>query len=232
MRGNRGTNKDWLYREDWDSLFPVPCPLPPTSYCIPSSPNPLVHSPYYLASSPQPPAPIPYPLVPSPRSPAPGPQPPAPAWGFTLLELLVVMVLLGVLTAVAYPSIGRGMSTLRLRTASRQIAAAIHLARSKALREQQTYYLQFDIKRGKVDLSSEDQRYQHSFSLPEGIVIRNVALPGEENESSSTDRAYYFAPNGLGENLEVRIANSHGRQMRIIQSSMVGSPRIEEGGSD
>ena len=157
---------------------------------------------------------------------------PPPALGFTLLELLIVMALLGVLTAVVYPSIGRGMSTLRLRTASRQIAAAIRLARSKALREQQTYFLQFDVRKGRVDLSSEDLKYQRSFSLPEGIVFRRVASSGEDNGLDSTDRAYYFAPNGLGENIEVRIANSHGRQMRIIQSSMVHSPKIEEGGSD
>lgn len=151
-----------------------------------------------------------------------------PTPGFTLLELLIVMALLGVLTAVAYPSIGRGMGTLRLRTASREIAAAIRLARSKALREQQAYYLQFDIDKGEVELSSEDLKYQRSFRLPEGVVFRRVALLEEDNELYSSDRAYYFAPNGLGENIEVIIANSHGRQIKIIQSSMVSSPRIEE----
>ena len=163
----------------------------------------------------------PYPQVPS-------PHPLAPALGFTLLELLIVMAVLGVLTAVAYPSIGRGMGTLRLRTASREIAAAIRLARSKALREQQAYYLQFDLRKGQVGLSSEDLKYQRSFSLPEGVVFRRAALLGEDSGPFSTDRVYYFAPNGLGENIEVIIANSHGRQMRIIQNSMVSSPKIEE----
>jgi len=181
-------------------------------------------------SSPNPASP--YPISPRRLRLSPIPCSLSPVLGFTLLELLIVMALLGVLTAVVYPSIGRGMSTLRLRTASRQIAAAIRLARSKALREQQTYYLQFDIKRRAVALSSEDMKYQRSFSLPEGVVFRQVALLGEDNGPNSTDRAYYFAPNGLGENIEVRIANSHGRQMKIIQSSMVNSPRIDEGGSD
>ncbi len=151
-----------------------------------------------------------------------------PALGFTLLELLIVMVLLGVLSAVAYPSIGRGMATLRLRTASREIAAAIRLARSKALREQQTYYLQFDMQRGEIKLSSEDLNYQRSLSLPEGVVFRSVALLGEENGPDSMERVYYYAPNGLGENIQVMIANDHGRQMRITQSSMISSPKIEE----
>jgi general secretion pathway protein H len=172
--------------------------------------------------------PVPYSLAPNPCPLAPSTWHLTPALGFTLLELLIVMALLGVLTAVTYPSIGRGMGTLRLRTASREIAAAIRLARSKALREQQAYYLQFDIDKGEVELSSEDLKYQRSFSLPEGVVFRRVALLGEDSGPYSSDRAYYFAPNGLGENIEVMIANSHGRQMKIIQSSMVSSPKIEE----
>jgi general secretion pathway protein H len=146
--------------------------------------------------------------------------------------MLLVMVLLGILTAVAYPSIGRGMATLRLRTASREVAAAVRVARAKALKEQQPYYLEFDPEKNEVRLSSEDLKYQRSFSLPEGVGIRQVVLLREKGKSSPKNPIYFFAPNGLGESFEVRLANDRGREIRVIQDSLSGSPKLEESSSE
>src|SRR5262245_43827920 len=57
--------------------------------------------------------------------------------GFSLLELVAVLMLLALATAIVIPSLGRGLATVQLKTSSREIAAAIRLARSKAVREQQ-----------------------------------------------------------------------------------------------
>jgi general secretion pathway protein H len=162
------------------------------------------------------------------RTLAPGNWDLGPPLGFSLFEMLLVMVLLGILTAVAYPSIGRGMATLRLRTASREVAAAVRVARAKALREQQPYYLEFDLEKNEVRLASEDLKYQRSFSLPEGVSFRQVVLLGEKGKSGSKNPIYYFAPNGLGESFEVRLTNDHGREIRVVQDSLSGSPKIEE----
>ena len=61
--------------------------------------------------------------------------------GFTLLELLVVMLILTVLILVAVPSITRGLASLRLENSSRQIAAALRVARAKAIRKQEIYFM-------------------------------------------------------------------------------------------
>src|SRR5206468_7818951 len=103
-----------------------------------------------------------------------------PIGGFTLLELLVVLLLIGLLTALVFPSIGRGMGALGLKTSSRDIVATLRLARSKAITEQKIYWVSFDLEKNQVELSSDDRRYQKFFQLPEGITMAKVASAGAD----------------------------------------------------
>jgi len=54
--------------------------------------------------------------------------------GVTLLELLVVLVIMAIVAAFVYPMFGgSGVSTGELKSAARQVAAGLRLARSEAL---------------------------------------------------------------------------------------------------
>src|SRR5450755_1618135 len=57
--------------------------------------------------------------------------------GVTLLELLVVMTIIAVLTAVTYPTASAGLDSLRLRSASDRVMALLNLALDRADRVQQ-----------------------------------------------------------------------------------------------
>lgn len=152
----------------------------------------------------------------------------SPALGFTLIEMLIVMALLGIMSAMVYPSVGRGLSTLRLKTASREVAAAIRLARTKALREQQMYHLQFDPEKSQIFLLSQDLSYQRSFGLPQGVTMRRISRPGGKADLSFDKVFYYFAPNGLSESFELVLGNDRNRLVRVSLNSLTGTPRIED----
>ena len=96
--------------------------------------------------------------------------------GFTLLEMLVVLVLVAVITAVAVPVAGAGIQTLRLQSAARHLAAALRLARGRAIRQQEIHLVSLDREQGRVTVASGDLEFQRSFSLPQGVRLQEAVL--------------------------------------------------------
>ena len=149
--------------------------------------------------------------------------------GFTLLEMLVVLVLVAVLTAVAVPAAGGGIQTLRLQSAARHVAAALRLARGRAIRQQEIHLVSLDREQGRVTVASGDLEFQRSFSLPQGVRLQEAVLldgtpprPGPPPERTD----FFFAPNGLSQALEIRLVNARGRSLTVVQGSFSRSPRI------
>lgn len=57
----------------------------------------------------------------------------SPDAGVTLIELLVVLMLLAIIAAIAIPMLGPGVSNAELRSAARQVAAGLRMARDDAV---------------------------------------------------------------------------------------------------
>lgn len=53
--------------------------------------------------------------------------------GFTLIEMLVVMALLGILAAVAFPRLARSTTTMGVRASKQRVASYLAVARSAAI---------------------------------------------------------------------------------------------------
>jgi len=65
-------------------------------------------------------------------------------WGFTLIELIVVIVILLILSAVIAPKITDVITGTRINTAARKIASDIRYAQSLAISAQTTYGVIFN----------------------------------------------------------------------------------------
>ena len=76
-----------------------------------------------------------------------------PATGFTLLELLIVLAILGLTTALAVPMFARAMPDLQAKAAARDVAAMLRSARSLAIAENREVAVVVDLDRRFVDLA-------------------------------------------------------------------------------
>ncbi len=65
--------------------------------------------------------------------------------GLTIIELIVVMCILGVMVLIAIPNIGRWLPRYRLKSAARDVASNMQLARLGAIKDNREWALLFDV---------------------------------------------------------------------------------------
>lgn len=79
--------------------------------------------------------------------------------GFTLLEILLVLFLMGLAYGLAAPMIGSGAVTLELKSATRQLAAGLRKARGIAIAQREDAVLTVDVEERRFALSGDSKIY-------------------------------------------------------------------------
>ncbi|MCP4568570.1 MAG: prepilin-type N-terminal cleavage/methylation domain-containing protein [FCB group bacterium] len=64
--------------------------------------------------------------------------------GFTLIEMMTIVVIIGIVSAMAFPKFGAAMHRLEFRNAGRHMVSKLRLARSTAISQKQQYGVSFD----------------------------------------------------------------------------------------
>ena len=107
--------------------------------------------------------------------------------GFTLLELIIVLVISVLGFAVVGSKISNGNETTRLQAASRDIASALRYAHGQALVSHQTVSVVINLDDNSYRISLQDKIY----ALPEQIDISLVVA--EEEFAAGEGGIRFFA---------------------------------------
>ena len=90
------------------------------------------------------------------------------ASGVTLLELLIVLMLMGIIAALTVPTFRGGVSTTQLKSAAREVAAGLRLARGQAIARRAEAVLELDVTARAFRVLPDPRVH----ALPPGIEIK------------------------------------------------------------
>lgn len=127
--------------------------------------------------------------------------------GYTLMELLVVMVVVGVVLACSLPSLLDWRESARYRQAAREIVNALRLARSHAVTRSREVEVDFDLDDNRYRLRVGDLPYGSSnwrilsdwAALPPNVALAATKTCDKVGDGDATTLHYdtiQFNPNG------------------------------------
>jgi prepilin-type N-terminal cleavage/methylation domain-containing protein len=157
--------------------------------------------------------------------------------GFTLVELLVVITIVGTLAMLAAPRVGNSLINLQLKTSARALAASLRYAGSRAATEKIMYQAVIDKGEGILtvrplypvmaedenaeELSHSGRSLKKEYALPEGIQFHEVKTRKGRHDPAEP-YFIYFLENGTSTGGEISLVNTRGKSC-IVRVDIVTS---------
>lgn len=100
--------------------------------------------------------------------------------GFSLIELMIIVVIIGIITSMAVPRFQDAYDRIKFRSANRDIISTIRLARSQAIVEKKNIGVNFDNMGNTITLFEKNDPYTVLELFEEADeVIRVDTMPGQ-----------------------------------------------------
>ncbi len=161
------------------------------------------------------------------------PDPELSCSGFTLLELMIVMIVMGLMAAIVVPFTGTTIARMELKTAAKKTASALRYCRNRAAMEKKTYIAGIDFadnilfvtEKKDSDKEPEDKNVK-KYRLPEGVVIKRIDYNGKEIDQG--EFSFIFFPNGSCSGGTITLAGKRAKTFSIKVDSITGIVTIED----
>lgn len=183
-----------------------------------------------------------------------GRVPPAPpeggrggSGGFTLVELMIVVVIVGLMVGFAAVRLDFMVPKYRLRGAAREVAGLFKQARSRATGSGKDVYVELDLPRGQYwilvafpkpaepgeDVDPKALEYQplQQQALPDGVRFVD-AIQGAKDRVETGRARLKVSPFGSSAHMIVNLKNTDDREMALRMNGLTGAVTFHEGRLD
>ncbi len=150
--------------------------------------------------------------------------------GFTLLELLVVLFIIGVAAAFIVPNIAGSLANLKLKTATKHLGGILRYARSKAVSNKKTAVVVINIDNASYSaeipqIKTAQEDVSKPVFFPKEVKFRQITINGETITSDIVKLRFY--PKGNTSGGEIILENERGRMYKITIDTLVGKVKNE-----
>lgn len=158
------------------------------------------------------------------------------AAGFTLLELIVVIALIGILMVVSVPAMRNTLIDNPLQSACRKMIGYIGGVRNKAIQEQQPFLLYIDLDENRLwhVRESDEKPGEKEFpekgvlQLPEDVNLRDMWARSVGTTSRGTPEVWISRQGYLDQTI-LHIEGDDGERLSLILSSFLPGIEVREG---
>lgn len=141
--------------------------------------------------------------------------------GFSLIELVIVLVLVGIGASLVLPSLDKGFDSLRIRRAALGVAAVARSLRTRSMKEQRPFRLVVSLDDSSYRVLGEDR-----VLFPEGV---RVSVDGGEPVREGV-RHFIFFPNGRMMSGEILVSGeTQGGSYAVRLDTISGKVQVVRG---
>lgn len=151
--------------------------------------------------------------------------------GFSLIELIAVLVIISLFTALAIPSLSKTFHRMELRSASKKISAVLRFCRSEAVNRNRIILASFDNEAHllsvlSADLGEEKPVPERSYPFPPEVSIDQLEVGKTLIEAAIP--SFEFYPNGGSNGGSAVIRREPGGAFSIRVDFLTGAVTVEE----
>jgi len=148
--------------------------------------------------------------------------------GFTLIEVVIVLILISLSAALVIPGFARFAKSVELRATAKKVSGLLRYYRNEAVQRGRVYQVLFDFNLREIRVQSveivkgneqneevEEMRFQQRYPMPVDIQVKEMRIPASLYVSEYP--AIEFYPNGSsnGGSFILDLQNSRGYWIRV-----------------
>ena len=169
---------------------------------------------------------------------------PAAGQGFSLFELILVLALIGFLTALLAPQISSVLVNTRLKAAAKKTVAIINHARSQAVAKKKPIWVVFDQEKNQATVIEQvmedrteenEEKYAEkekdgsvkktkTYEYPEDVAIAKLVIGGEE--VSDPETPFFFYPNGSSSGGEILLQGVNEQSFLVVIDPLISAAKV------